>query len=56
MDLREKLDLEAADTITVPRKVSIVISSSVKPVKATFVNCQLGHCQYGKICDTRLNI
>jgi hypothetical protein len=56
VDLGGNIDLEAADTITVPRNVPFVISSTVKPVKATFVNCQLEHSQYGRIREAGLHI
>jgi hypothetical protein len=35
VDLGEKLDLEAADTILVPSRALSVILSTVKPVKIT---------------------
>lgn len=45
VDLGEKLDLEAPDTILVQSRALSVISSIVKLVKTTFVTHQLGHSQ-----------
>jgi hypothetical protein len=45
VELGEKIDLEAADTILVPCRALSVISSTVKPVKTTYMNRQLGCSQ-----------